>query len=138
MSDFTFEEATSSGAWVDPTDPAVRRFEKALWELSEALKDLGVDTVQGPKDCYLVFGDDTFARLRAELISRPTCFTYFQRARRKNPDPDIMRWMVAGVQFGDLHSIGEAIAGLPFFPVQRRCKGPFIRFSGGCPSRGRA
>lgn len=121
--------------FVDPTDPAVKRFEKALWELGEALRDLGVDTVQGPKDLYIVFGDETFAKLRAELISRDTLFDYFTRPKRKNPDPDISRWMRAGIQFGDIRSLSAAAAGEPFWPAPKLCSPPGVRFAGGCPSR---
>ncbi|MGG7535320.1 hypothetical protein [Rhizobium sp. 12,4] len=121
-------------AFVDNTDPAVRRFENALHELWSSLKDLGVQTIQGPADCYIVFGDEAFAALRQELITRPTLFRYFTRPKRKNPDPDISRWMHAGIQFGDIRSLSAAIAREPFFPAPKLCRPPGVSFaSGGCP-----
>lgn len=131
----TEENFKAPPRFVDPTDPAVKRFERALWELAASLKDLGVDTVQGPKDLYIVFGDETFARLRTELIRRDTLMEYFTRPHRKKPDLNLYRWMVFGIQFGDIRSLSAAAAGEPFWPAPKLCQTPGIRFARGCPTR---
>ncbi len=131
----TEEISKAPAQFIDPTDPAVQRFERALWELAASLNDLGVDTVQGPKDVYIVFGCETFEKLRTELIQRPTIMRYFTRPHRKTPDLKLYRWMVAGVQFGDIRALGDAAAREPFWPTREMCRPSHVRFSGGCPSK---